>query len=245
MKIILSPAKKMIANSDDFSFRNYPVFLNESEELLQEMKKLSYKELKDVWNCSDKLVKENMERLSNIDLHTQLSPAVFTYIGLAYQHLSPNIMSEKALEYLEEHLRILSAFYGVLKPFDGIREYRLEMQQSLPNIGDLYSFWKDKIYNEIKDDVIINLASKEYSKCIETYLSDEDNYITIVFAQEKGDRLIQKGTIAKMARGDMVYWMAENNITEATAIKKFDIDYKYSEKYSTDNEYVFIRKLTI
>lgn len=242
MKIILSPAKKMVMNNDDFSFRNYPVFLSKTEKLLKELKSLSYEELKDVWKCSDKLVKENEDRLKNINLKEELSPAIFTYVGLAFQHLAPSIMSEDALEYIEKHLRILSGFYGVLKPFDGIREYRLEMQQTLPKSGDLYTFWKDDLYKEVKDDVIINLASKEYSKCIESYLKEDDKYITISFNEEKGDKLIQKGTMAKMARGEMVYWMAEHNIIDIEDIKKFNIGYKYSAKHSSDKEYVFIKE---
>ena len=242
MKIILSPAKKMVMNNDDFSFRNYPVFLSKTEKLLKELKSLSFEELKAVWKCSDKLVKENEERLKNINLKEEVSPAVFTYVGLAFQHLAPSIMSEEALEYIEKHLRILSGFYGVLKPFDGIREYRLEMQQTLPKCGDLYTYWNDDLYKEVKDDVIINLASKEYSKCIEDYLEDDDNYIAISFCEVKGDKLIQKGTMAKMARGEMVYWMAEHNIIDVEDIKKFNIGYKYSSKHSSDKEYVFIKE---
>ncbi len=241
MIIILSPAKKMINNSDDFLYQDYPVFLNKSEIILKELQSLSCKELKALWKCSDKLVKENEERIKYLDLRNNLSPAIFSYVGLAYQYLAPGIMSEKALAYIQKHLRILSGFYGILKPFDGIREYRLEMQQVLPTLGDLYSFWKDDIYNEIKGKTIINLASKEYSKCIEPYIN-EDNYITIIFAQEKENKIIQKGTMAKMARGEMVYWMSENNIIEVEDIKRFNIGYKYSEKYSTKREFVFIKE---
>lgn len=242
MKIIISPAKKMVKNNDDFIYRDYPVFLDKSEKLLQELKSLSFAQLKEVWKCSDKIVKENEIRLKSADLKEDLSPAIFTYVGLAFQYLAPNIMSEESLEYIQEHLRILSGLYGVLKPFDGIIEYRLEMQQALPKIGDLYSFWQDSIYNEINAEVIINLASKEYSKCVEPYITKNDKFITIIFAEEIKGKLIQKGTMAKMARGEMVYWMADNNIVDYEDIKKFNINYEYSDTYSNESEYVFVRK---
>ncbi len=244
MRIILSPAKKMTQDNDDILHRNLPVFLSKANQLKQILEKQDFQTLKKVWNCSDKLVLENMERLKGMDLKKNLSPAVFSYIGLAYQHLSPNALEEKGLEYLEKHLRILSGFYGVLKPFDGITPYRLEMQAILPDGKDLYSFWNDDIYQEVMDEdrVVINLASKEYSKCIADYLTDTDRMVTIVFAEMINDKLVQKGTMAKMARGEMVYWMAENQIEKVEDIQNFDIHYTFMKEYSNDKEYVFLKE---
>ena len=178
-----------------------------------------------------------------MDLKKGLAPALFSYVGLAYQYMAPDIFTENELEYVQNHLRILSGFYGVIKPFDGIRSYRLEMQQALPKIGNLYDFWKDTIYKEVmdKDRIVINLASKEYSKCIEDYLTDKDIYINIVFGELKNGKVIQKGTMAKMARGEMVRWMAEHAITSIKEIKNFNMHYYFEEKYSSDREFVFIR----
>lgn len=243
MRIILSPAKKMTQDNDDILHRNLPVFLSKANQLKQILEKQDFQTLKKVWNCSDKLVLENMERLKGMDLKKNLSPAVFSYVGLAYQHLSPNALEEKGLEYLEKHLRILSGFYGVLKPFDGITPYRLEMQAILPDGKDLYSFWNDDIYQEVMDEdhVVINLASKEYSKCIADYLTDADRMVTIVFAEMINGKLVQKGTMAKMARGEMVYWMAENQIEKVEDIQNFDIHYTFMKEYSNDKEYVFLK----
>ena len=105
---------------------------------------------------------------------------------------------------------------GILKPMDGVTPYRLEMQAKV-GIGDaknLYEYWGELLYRSVIDDsrIIINLASKEYSKCIEKYLTPQDRYITIVFCELSGDKLVTKGTYAKMARGEMVRFIAENNI---------------------------------
>lgn len=104
-----------------------------------------------------------------------------------------------------------------MKPFDGVTPYRLEMQAkaSVGECKDLYEYWGDKLYEQLTadgDKVMLNLASKEYSKCIEKYLQPEDLYITSVFGEESNGKVVQKGTLAKMARGEMVRHLAENGI---------------------------------
>ena len=106
--------------------------------------------------------------------------------GIAFQYMAPSVFEIQQFEYLQKHLRILSAFYGILKPMDGVTPYRLEMQAKV-GIGDaknLYEYWGELLYRSVIDDsrIIINLASKEYSKCIEKYLTPQDRYITIVFS---------------------------------------------------------------
>lgn len=244
MKIILAPAKKMQRADDDFAVRDLPVFLEQTQKLLDTMRSLDRADLKKMWNCSDKITDQNMERLAVMNLHEKLSPAVFTYVGLAYQHMAPGAMTEKQLEYLQSHLRILSGFYGVLKPFDGVTPYRLEMQAVMPGTGDLYSFWADRLYREVRDEdgVIINLASKEYSSAIEKYLKENDTMITAVFGEMKNGKVIQKGTMAKMARGEMTWWMAENNIEEPRRLKDFNAGWQFSEELSSEKEYVFLKR---
>ena len=238
MKIILAPAKNMQLAEDSPYNLTEPVFINEAEILLNKLKKLNFDELKEVYGASDKIVQDNLERLKISFLDRNLSPAILSYVGIAYKHLSASVFTDEEYEYLDTHLRILSGLYGVLKPFDGIIRYRLEMQSF-----DLYDFWKDKIYKEVKDDVIINLASKEYSKCIEKYLKNEERLITCVFGEISKGKVVQKGTYAKMARGEMVRYMAENNITDVENIKSFNrLGYEYDDDLSKENEYVFIKK---
>ncbi len=121
-------------------------------------------------------------------------------------------------EYIQEHLFILSAFYGVLKAMDGVTPYRLEMKAKACIHGrkNLYEFWGSDLYKGVRDDsgIIINLASKEYSKCIEKYLTKDDRYITITFCEKSGNKLVTKGTYAKMARGEMVRFMAYSKCIE-------------------------------
>lgn len=111
-----------------------------------------------------------------MNLEGDLTPAILAYDGIAYKYMAPSVFEDSQFSYIQEHLRMLSAFYGVLKPMDGVRPYRLEMQAKL-RVGDykdLYAYWGDNLYKSIVDEshVIINLASKEYSKCIEKYLNE-------------------------------------------------------------------------
>ena len=128
--------------------------------------------------------------------------------------------------------------------------YRLEMQAKV-SIGDaknLYDYWGDMLYGSVIDNsrIIINLASKEYSKCIEKYLTQQDRYITITFCELSGDKLVTKGTYAKMARGEMVRFMAEKSIENPEDIKRFDrFGYVFRAELSSDTEYIFERKTEI
>ncbi|MFR4670112.1 MAG: peroxide stress protein YaaA [Intestinibacter bartlettii] len=248
MKIIISPAKKMNIDDDIFEYRSKPVFFEQAEEIMNYMKNLSYDECKTIWKCSDKLAQVNYDRVVNMDLNYRLTPALFSYEGIQYQYMGARVLSRDALEYLQDNLRILSGFYGILKPLDGVVPYRLEMQSKFINYKnkDLYEYWADKIANSLFEEtnLIINLASKEYSKCVEKYLenSPETKFITCVFGEIKGDKVIEKGTLAKMARGEMVRYLAQNKICDLEGLKRFDkLEYKYSQEKSNEKTYVFIK----
>lgn len=246
MKIILSPAKKMNINTDILEPKGLPVYMDKSSEILAWLKKQSEDQLKKLWKCNDKIVEQNVKRLENMNLYHQLTPAILSYEGIAYQYMAPVVFENAQFDYIQEHLRILSAFYGTLKPMDGVTPYRLEMQAKA-EIGknkNLYEYWGDLLYQDIRDEsgIIVNLASKEYAKCIEKYLSDKDNYITITFCELSGGKLVTKGTYAKMARGEMVRYMAENNIENCDEIKNFNrLGYIFREDLSSKTEYVFER----
>ena len=150
----------------------------------------------------------------------------------------------------------------MLKPFDGVVPYRLEMQAKASDAGDLYRFWGGKLYREVvRDDagdllcgrgtdgesrkgaVIVNLASKEYSRCIEKYIQPEDAFITVTFGELVDRKVKQKGTYAKMARGEMVRYLAELQAEEPDKIKGFDrLGYRFAEELSTEKEYVFLKQ---
>lgn len=243
MKIIISPAKKMNVDTDTLAPLGLPVFLEETEQLMEWMRRLSLAEAKALWKCNDRIAEQNYRRFQEMDLRRNLTPAVIAYEGIQYQYMAPSVFGGAETEYIQEHLRILSGFYGVLKPFDGVVPYRLEMQAKASEAGDLYRFWGEKLYRETADEVILNLASKEYSRCIEKYLRPENLFLTVTFGELIGGKVKQKGTFAKMARGEMVRYLAENQVEEPQGIKGFDrLDYHFAEELSTETEYVFLKQ---
>ena len=245
MKIVVSPAKTMIENTDSYIGNSIPTYIDYSRMLLDEIRQKSYEEMKEIWKCNEKIANENFERFKNMNLQGNLSPAIFSYQGIQYQYMAVNVMESSSLEYIRENLYILSGFFGILRTFDVVSPYRLEMQAKL-EIGDcknLYEFWGDKIYRKLFEtgEVVINLASKEYSKIIESYLSKEDKFITCVFAEKKDGKIVQKATLAKMARGEMVNFLASNDIQNEEEIKKFDrLGFVFDKGLSNDNRYVFV-----
>ncbi|MCI8317074.1 MAG: peroxide stress protein YaaA [Lachnospiraceae bacterium] len=246
MKIILSPAKKMREHTDDLAPLGLPVFLEDTKQILAWLRGLSYAEMKKLLACNDQIAGQNFARFQDMEPARALTPALLSYDGIAYQYMAPSVFEEKQFAYVQDHLRILSGFYGVLRPMDGVVPYRLEMQAKAKTGGskDLYEYWGDKLYREVVDDshVIVNLASKEYSRCIEKYLTKTDTYITCVFGELEGEKIVQKGVYAKMARGEMVRFMAEYEIKNPEEMKQFDrLGYQFCAKRSSDREYCFLK----
>jgi len=247
MRIIISPAKKMNVDRDSLPVRDLPAFLEQTEELCRELQSKSTEELQKLWKCNDQIAALNVERLRQMDLRRSLTPAVLAYEGIQYQYMAPNVFTSKEYDYIQEHLRILSGFYGVLRPFDGVTPYRLEMQAKLKvrEAKDLYSYWNNRLAEYIfgETDCIINLASKEYSICVSKYLRPGIQFITCVFGEEKDGKIIEKGTMCKMARGEMVRYMAELQITKPEDIRAFDrLDYAFDPERSDESTYVFVKR---
>jgi len=246
VRIIISPAKKMNIDTDSFPPRGLPRFLPQTEEILMQLQRLSYEELKSLWKCNDQITALNANRIRSMDLRSLLTPAILSYEGIQYRYMAPGVFTESELEYIQNHLRILSGFYGILRPFDGVHPYRLEMQAKL-KIGeskDLYDFWGSQIAESLfaEADCILNLASKEYSLCVSRYLKSNTRFITCIFAEEKGEKLIEKGTLCKMARGEMVRYLAEHQIEDVLEVRNFDrLGYRFAPQESNDNTFVFIK----
>lgn len=244
MRIIISPAKKMKVDIETLPHEEIPRFVKCTEELLQYLKTLDYSQLKAIWKCNDAIATLNYNRIKEMDLYRNLTPAIVSYEGIQYQYMAPNVFSGEELDYVQNHLRILSGFYGMLKPFDGVVPYRLEMQAKLGgDIKNLYQYWNCQLAQQLfqESKVIINLASKEYSKCISDYLKEDVTFITCVFGEIIEGKVVEKGTKVKMARGEMVRFMAENQIKDVEGIKDFHrLNYSYSPDLSNKNTYVFI-----
>lgn len=182
-----------------------------------------------------------------MQLEKAATPAILAYDGIQYQHMAPGVFTYDELSYISAHLRILSGLYGVLRPFDAIMPYRLEMQAKLSVNGykDLYSFWGNTLAQALyqESDCVLNLASKEYSQCIAKHLPSQARFITCMFAQQKGDKLVERAPLCKMARGEMVRFLAERNITEPEDVKTFSyLHFQFAPQHSTSTHFVFLQE---
>lgn len=246
MRVIISPAKKMRVDRDSFPVRDLPALLPKAEALTEQLRSMPYEDLKALWKCNDRIAALNTERLRSMDLRHGLTPAILAYDGIQYQYMAPGVFTEGELEYVQEHLRILSGFYGVLRPFDGVTPYRLEMQARLSTCEgkDLYSYWGASIAEMIwaETDCVVDLASREYSLCVSRHRPPEKRLVTCVFGERKDGRIIEKGTLCKMARGEMVRFLAQRKAEEPEALRDFDrLGYRFSPADSTPAAYVFLK----
>ena len=231
---IVSPAKKMNVVEGPPYPVGTPQLLQRTEVLLDTLRQLSYEQVRDLWKCSDRLAQLNYERLQGADLTHGLTAACLAYEGIQYQHLAPQVASDDVLAYLDAHLRILSGFYGVVRPSDGVVPYRLEMQakltvpahENLPATHDLYSFWGADLARILADefDCVVNVASVEYAKAVTPYLATWGTpMVTCLFGtvRPSDGKLIQRSTEAKAARGTFVRWCAENSVDDPEGLVGF------------------------
>lgn len=247
MQIIISPAKQMRVDTDSMESGGKPIFLEDTKKLLGKLQTFNRGELKSLFRANDKITEENYQRYACMDPEKGRTPAVLSYVGIQYQYMAPQVFTGKQWDYVREHLWILSGFYGMLRPEHGVTPYRLEMQARLAmgDAKDLYAFWGDKLYKELvkQDEVILNLASKEYSKAIVAYLEPEIRYVTCVFGSLQDGKVKVKGTEAKMARGEMVRWLSLNQIEEPERVREFEgLGFSYCADRSTKEEYVFLKE---
>ncbi|MCI9252164.1 MAG: peroxide stress protein YaaA [Lachnospiraceae bacterium] len=246
MQIIISPAKQMRVDTDSIEAEGQPFFLEETKKLLSRLKTFDRGELRELFRANEKITEENYLRYACMDLEKGRTPALLSYVGLQYQYMAPQVFTVDQWEYVRKHLWILSGFYGMLRPKQGITPYRLEMQARL-SVGeakDLYAFWGDRLYKELvrEEQVVLNLASKEYSKAIEPYLKQEIRYVTCVFGSLQEGKVKVKGTEAKMARGEMVRWLSMQQIEEPEDVRKFEgLGFSYCADRSGPGEYVFLK----
>lgn len=245
MRIIISPAKKMNVE-DTLAWHTLPQFLSDAEQICAVLRTMDYAALRAVWKCNDKLATQNFARVQTMSLRTPHTPALLSYDGIQYRSMAPHVMTDRQLAYLSDHLRMISGLYGLLRPFDGVVPYRLEMQAAL-RIGEhdnLYRFWGDRLARALTEqtDCIVNLASKEYSRCIAPYVPQGVRWITCVFGERKGDKIIEKATLCKMARGEMVRLMAEEQVSDPDALCTLaPLGYHFSASHSTRDTLVFVR----
>lgn len=247
MRIIISPAKQMREDRDTLPPRGLPGFLPETGRLLTALRNLSPAELQKLWKCSDAIAALNVERLRTMDLERGLTPALLSYVGIQYQTMAARVFETAQYEFLQEHLRILSGFYGLLRPFDGVTPYRLEMGARLAVDGcrDLYAFWGEKLARALAGDSgwVLDLASKEYSRAVLPHLPPSVRVVSCVFGEPRPDgKVVEKGTLCKMARGEMVRWLAETGTAHPDGLPAFQgLGYRYDPDRSTGVRMVFLK----
>ena len=253
MKIVVSPAKTLDYESKLPTTRGtQPSFLETTATINRKLARMSRKEISELMNISDKLAGLNHSRYQDFrEEHSKDNsrPAIYAFAGDVYAGFDAYTLPTEKLNFLQDSLRILSGFYGILRPLDLIQPYRLEMGTSL-SVGrkkDLYEIWQNKVTEFLnreieKDEVFVNLASQEYFKAINTG-ELKVPVVTPVFKDYKNGKLKIISIYAKKARGSMTRYIVENEITEKEDLKGFDMDgYRYSEKESSkENELVFTR----
>lgn len=245
MKIIIAPARTMQVDTDSLPIQGLPQFLPQTKQILAYLRSLSYEEIHHLWwDCSEKIARPNYQWVQAMDLEQQLTPAILAFTGLQYQRMAPGVFDEEALQYVQDHVRILSGFYGLLKPFDGIVKYRLGMgdRAQVNGTKNLYEFWGDSLADELyrDDNLVLNLASKEYAKAIAPYVSGQRQLVSCVFGKLAAGKFKAQTTRAKIARGNMVRFLAEQQATDLATVKKFKLGYHYVAELSTPDQLVFI-----
>lgn len=226
MKIIIAPAKIMKIDRDSFPIQSKPQFLDKTRILERFLKSRSNEQLKDLWHASENVTKQSILQLENMNLDERLTPAILAFSGIQYQYMAPDLFTQPALDYIQKNLRILSGFYGMLRPFDGVCPYRLELNTKMVGFRDysLYHFWGSDIAENLfqEDNIVIDLASKQYTRLVKPYLSQGRQLITVDFQELKNGKWKTVGVHAKMARGEMVRYIAEKQIKNPTDLQDFN-----------------------
>ncbi|HJA47400.1 MAG TPA: peroxide stress protein YaaA [Candidatus Limosilactobacillus excrementigallinarum] len=246
MQIIISPARRMQTDTDSFPIAGQPQYLNKTKQILEYLRQLSYAEIHQLWwNCSERIARPNYEWVHQMDLQENLTPAIIAFTGLQYQYMAPDVFTDTELEYVQEHLKIMSGFYGMLRPFDGIVHYRLGMGDCARVAGtkNLYQFWGAQLADDLyrQDQLVINLASQEYSKAIQPFVIEKRQFVTCRFVELINGRPKQKATLAKMARGNMVRFLARQNVTTLDQVRQFNLGYQYDPALSTTDLITFVK----
>ena len=251
MKILISPAKSLdFQNNVETSYSSEPLFANKAKQINNILKELSAPDLGGLMSISPKL--SDLNWLRNQDFQKNNSKekqAIFAFNGDVYEGIDANNISKSNHDKLQKTLRILSGLYGILKPFDKIKPYRLEMgtKISIDGSKNLYDYWKknvtDSILKEIKEEeIIVNLASNEYFSVIDSSLID-NKIITPQFKDFKNGKLKIISFYAKKARGLMTRFLIDNDIQSSSDIENFNSSgYTFNQAETADSSSpVFVR----
>lgn len=254
MLLLIAPSKTQdLSDSAFVDSATQPSLLQESVLLIQELKKLSVGDLGELMKMSERLAVQTHQRISDFQIPftaDNARPALTVFQGDVFSKISINEYGNDEMNYAQDHLRILSGLYGILRPLDLMQAYRLEMGCRLANDrgSNLYEFWGEKITTEVnrvlaghEEPVLVNLASNEYSRVIKKK-SVQGSVLQIDFKERKGDSYRTVAIHAKRARGMMVDFAVKNRVQTVTELKDFQgADYLFRPELSKSNHYCFTR----
>ena len=249
MLAIISPSKTQDFSQCDIDIFSQTRQIESSNKLIGILKNKSKSQIAKLMSISEKLSELNFDRFQNFQLPFTLKnakQAILAFKGDVYNGINAPELSHEDLEFAQGKVRMLSGLYGVIRPLDLIQPYRLEMGTKLSNEkgSDLYDYWGSDIssvLNEDESDLIVNLASNEYSKAIDKKTLNAD-ILDIVFKEKKGDTYKVIGIYAKRARGLMVNYIIRNRLDKPEDLKDFtDEGYRFDKGLSNDSSWVFLR----
>ena len=246
MKIIFSPSKEMreenIFEDKEIEFTESK-FKDKTNILINTLKEKSISEIENIMKLKGELLNDTYKDIQDYD-KLKYIPAISLYYGVSFKELELEDYSEKSLKYLQNNLLILSAFYGISLPFDLIKKHRLDMTISIIDKG-LYNFWKKDINKHISnilvnDEILLNLASSEFSKLID---NKKIPMINLDFKEEKDGTYKSISTYSKKARGQFLNYLIKNQVSNIENIKKMELNgYSLNEELSDKKNFIFTRK---
>lgn len=248
MMIVVSPAKRMRSSIDYMDVESTVLFMEKSKQLAGWLQTKTPNELKKMLKCSDAIALWTYHSYQHMELEDKQAqvPALLAFDGIQYTYMAADLFTDEYFAYARRHVRILSALYGVLRPFDGVVPYRLELDTPFvtPFCKSLYDFWGECILASIaqEDRVILDLTSKQYGRILKRYRDASIRLVQVYFYEEEQGIRKEKGVYVKMARGEMVRWLAEEKIEDVEDVRKFQrLGYTFDEASSTEDAYVFVR----
>lgn len=253
MLTIISPAKKLLLRDIKPDVRiSTPIFLDHANQLSVATSRLSPAQIRQMMHLSENLTELTYQRFQALDLDDpgKGTPAALTFAGDVYTGLDANSLTPTDLGFAQDHLRILSGLYGLLRPLDQMQPYRLEMGKKIKTEHgeDLYDYWRphiaqhlDQVLADHDHPVLINLASNEYFKSVDKKAL-QAAVISPVFKEEKDGQQRVLSFFAKQARGLMARWIIKNRINDPADLQNFEIaGYSYAKQGSTDEKPLFVR----
>ncbi len=255
MLILLSPAKKLDFRQESRYTQNFslPLLVDQAQELVRDLARMSSEELASLMGISPQLAELNAARFREFELPFHpgnAKQAILCFSGEVYQQIKVAELKEADYQYAQQHLRILSGLYGLLRPLDLIQPYRLEMGTRLPNAKgkDLYEFWGNDITEALRRElaampnpVVVNLASHEYFKSVKPR-GLQARVVTPLFKEDRGKELKTIFLYAKQARGTMARFAIDHRLEDPETLKSFDgMGYQFRPELSSEDEWIFVR----